>query len=171
MSRRTRTSGRSSRKKGGRIWTANVFNELDPLSTATSQIMVQGGDFAPFEEVTLRTIRGWVHFAPLTTSILDDTVFAAIMVVDEDIGSGDTQLKPSVVANLVDEDILWTGGAFTSHDGNGVLIGGGGAHVEVHVKTMRKIKEGQKVIFAMNNNDGTGEQAVSGMLRTFLTTG
>ena len=170
MTRGRRTSARATRKKGGRIWTANVFNELDPLSTALSQILVQGGDFAPFEEVTMRTIRGWIHIAPLTTSILDDTCFCAIMVVDEDIGSGDTQLKPSVVANLVDEDILWTGGAVTTHDGNGILIGGAGAHIDIHVKTMRKIKEGQKVVFAFNNNDGTGEQALSGMLRTFLTT-
>jgi len=169
--RRVNHSARGSRKKGNLIWTAILMNEVDPLATVTRQLMASKTDFAPFKEATLLTIRGWLHVAPFTGSILDDTVFMYICVVDEDIGGTATTLDPTAVATYVDEDILWTGGATTTHDGNGVLIGGGGHMFDINVKTKRKIREGMNLQLVMANNDGTGEQMVSGVLRSLLTTG
>jgi len=161
---------RAVRRKGNKIWTANLFAELDPLSTVLSADMVVKGDFAPFKQITMRTVRGWLHLMPFTGSTLDDTVFMMICVVDEDIASTSPTLDPTVVSTYIDEDILWTGGATTVHDSNGVLIGSGGHFFDINVKTDRIIQEGQKLRFVYSNLDGTGEQMLSGVLRTLLIT-
>jgi len=169
--RSVNNAARGSRKKGNLIWTALLMNELDPLATVTSQTLVQGSDFTSFKSATLLAIRGWIDIRPFTTSILDDTVFLYIMKTDEDIGGTSSTQDPTAVGTYVDEDILWTGGVTTTHDANGVLIGGGGTHMLIDVKAKRKVLEGELIRLVFANNDGTGEQMVSGVLRCLLTTG
>ncbi len=161
--RQSRATGR----KVGKIWTANVFSELDALATVISVNLVEEQDIAPFAHLMMQTVRGWIHVAPLTGSVLDDTIFMAIVVVDEDVASTSASMLPTAADFYVDEDILWTGGAVTTH-GVGTVVGGGGHWFDINLKTKRRIRDGQDLRFVFANLDGTGEQIVSGVLRTLL---
>ncbi len=165
MTRRRGTT-RHSRKKGTSIWTANVLNELDLLTTTTGVTLLQASDFAPLQTITLRGIYGWLHIKPLTGGIIDDTTFMMITKIDADVSTtGTTSLDPGTVANLTDEDVFWTGGAITNNIST--TIGNGGTYIPLHLTNMRKVPEGQKVVLTFTNGGGTGEVLVSGMLRTF----
>jgi len=165
---RRRGHTKATRKSGGMIWTANVFNELDPLATNTGVALVAAADIAPFKGLVMQTIRGWIHVAPITGSVLDDTLWMFIGKVDEDTGLTSSTLLPDVADTYVDEDIVWTGGAVTTH-GVGTVVGGAGHWFDVHVKVKRKIRDGQELRLNFANNQGTGEQLLSGVLRTLLT--
>ena len=168
MPRRQSRARRVSKDKA-KVWTANVFSELDPLATVTSVNLVEAADITPFSKLHLQTVRGWFHVAPFTTSILDDTLFAMLCVVDEDIGATSATMLPTLADTYVDEDILFTWGAVTTH-GVGTVIGGGGHWFDVNVKTKRIIRDGQSLRFVFANLDGTGEQILSGVMRTLLHT-
>jgi len=167
MPRRRRSH--TARKKGNKIWTADVLVELDPLATFLEVVLVAGSDFAPFESVVLKGIYGWLHVAPFTSSLLDDTVMWYIAKFDEDIGATSAANDPFAAATYVDEDILFTGGATTTHGTGAAVIGGAGHHQEIAITgSKRRIQEGEKLSLIFANQDGTGEQLFSGVLRCIL---
>ena len=170
MARKFQSRARRVSKDKAKVWTANVFSELDPLATVTSVNLVEAADITPFAKLHLQTVRGWLHVQPFTTSILDDTFFAYLCVVDEDIGATSAAMLPTLADTYVDEDILYTWGCITTHDANGVLIGGGGMWFDINVKMGRIIRDGMTLRFVFANLDGTGEQIVSGVFRTLLHT-
>ena len=165
---------RSVRRKGGgaslSVWTADVLNELDMLTTTTGISILETADFAPAQEITMRGIYGWLHVMPLTSGIADDTTFMMMGVYDEDIAiAGSTPMDPGVAQNLVDEDIFWTGGGITTNIST--TIGGGGVYMPIHITNMRTVRRGQRINLTFTNGTGTGEVLVSGMLRTYSKVG
>ncbi len=157
-------------KDKAKVWTANVLSELDPLATVTSVNLVDASDITPFAALKLQTIKGWLHVAPLTGSVLDDTFFEAIVMVDEDVASTSASMLPTLADFYVDENILYTFGAVTTH-GVGTVIGGAGRWFDIDVSgSKRVVRDGQNIRFIFANLDGTGEQIVSAVFRTLLHT-
>jgi len=164
--RRKRGSSASSRRAGSSIWTANVINELDLLTTVTGITLLQSSQFAPFSEVTMRGIYGWLHLKPLTSGIIDDTAFLMMTKIDEDIAiSGQGTLDPGDVTNLTEEDVFWTGGGIVNNIST--TIGNGGVYMPIHLTNMRKVTQGQKIVLTFTNGGGAGNIMLSGMLRTY----
>ena len=163
-----RGSSRSFRRSKNSIKTAVVLQEVDPLATVISVVLAQGADFAPFNQATMVTIRGWLTVMPLTGSTADDSVAFAVWLADADLGLTNAQFNPWTAANYTQEDCVWTAGAIATHGGTATVIGGGGINIDVNVRTDRIIKEGENLRLSFANLFGTGEQVVSGVLRTFL---
>ena len=171
MPHRKRRGGvsRSSRQNKNSIKTAVVLQEVDPLASVISVLLATKADFAPFSQATMMTIRGWLAIQPTTGSTADDSVAFAIWKADEDLGLTNAQFNPWTAANYTDEDCIWTAGAVCTHVSTATLIGGGGVpHIDVNIQTKRIIKEGEDLRLSFANLFGTGEQVVSGVLRTFL---
>ena len=173
MSRRrghTRSVRRSGSGASLAVWTADILNELDPLTTTTGITLLDKSDFAPAQEITMRGIYGWLHVMPLTGGIIDDTVFMMMGVYDEDLTiTGSAHMDPGTVSNLTDEDIFWTGGAITTNIST--TIGGGGVYMPIHITNMRKIRKGMRINLTFTNGGGSGENLISGMLRTYSKVG
>ena len=162
--RKSRTSGSGESLS---VWTADLMNEFDPLTTTTGIELLAKADFAPARVITMRGIYGWLHVTPSAASTVDDTIFMAIFKIDEDEAiTGNVSLDPGVVANLLDEDVLWTGGCTTSG-----LFGTGGHFFDIKITNMRKVPEGQKLVLTFTNNVGTNTSLISGSLRTFSKVG
>ncbi len=162
---------KKSRSRAGKIKTAVVLQEIDALASVLSFVLVNKADFAPFTKATMVAIRGWLAIAPTTGSTADDSVAIAIWKADDDLGLTNAQFNPWTAGNYVDEDCLWTTGGITTHGGTATVIGGGGVQlIDVNVKTDRVVREGEDLRLSMANLFGTGEQIISGVIRTFLTT-
>jgi len=169
--RRRRSVRRTGSGPSLSVWTADVLNELDPLSTTTGITLLEKADFAPAQEITVRGIYGWLALQPSSVATADDSLFMMMSVMDEDIAiTGSNPMDPAVAANLVDEDVFWTGGGITTHVA-ATAIGGGGVYMPIHITNMRKIRKGMRLNLTFTNGQGTGSQLLSGMLRTFSKVG
>ncbi len=159
--RRNRGTSRFRKQRGNKIWTASKLDQVDTLSTPLGVELVGDGDLGAHEQATIQGVYGWLDAVPQSTLSVDDSVMCLIVLQDEDIGITSTAHDPDDVASYVDNDILWCGGAsFASVATETVRI-------PFHI-LRRKMTRQQHLLFIHTNNGGSGNIAISGVLRTIL---
>ncbi len=157
----------ASRGPKNNVWTVILFDELTVDDTpAVEGVIVAVTDWSGAtgnEKATLLRIRGYLTVALLGAASTNKPVFMAIYISDKDTGV----LSPTGVAAYTDEDILWTGGVSLP-----AVISGEGhtQHIEIDVKSMRRINSSQEVRITMQGA-AAGTVSVSGVLRGLVRKG
>ena len=153
MARRVGRRSSGTRGPKNNVWTAIHVTNTQQVSTPVSADVVVPADWtavAGFERATLLSIRGYISVSPDVEDISTGSIMFLIMVVDQDTANVDPQL----VAPYTEEDILWTWGVQTGGQGAAAIESRPTTNVEINVKSMRKLTNGQEVRLMANASVG-----------------
>jgi len=165
--RRTRSRARGPKNQ---LWASLLFDEQAVAATAIEGAIVAAADWAVntgTERGTILRTHGWVCVSRDPTDTGNTPFFMMIYLTDKDTGVVD----PSAIATYSEEDILWVGGTQYASGNAGAVEGARQAiTMNIDVKSMRRITQGQELRFCIIAGDATGG-VLSAVFRSLVRIG